>query len=56
MVFGITSPGIVADLFVNWYKQRGKDSSLILLAGWLPSVGPYGSLGMIVFLTSAALK
>ena len=49
MMFGITLPHTVANLFGNWYKQCGKDSSLLLLAGRLPSVGPYGSLEMIVF-------
>jgi len=33
MVFGITPPRTVANLFGNWYKQCGKDSSLLLLAG-----------------------
>lgn len=33
MVFGITSPRMVATLFRNWYKQCGKDSRLLLLAG-----------------------
>ena len=33
MMFGITLPHTVANLFGNWYKQCGKDSSLLLLAG-----------------------
>jgi hypothetical protein len=33
MVFGITPTCTVANLFGNWYKQCGKDSSLLVLAG-----------------------
>jgi hypothetical protein len=33
MVFGITPPCTVENLFGNWYKRCGKDPSLLLLAG-----------------------